>query len=155
IVPCPKCGVQTALSGTNVRPGNCGHCRAEVARPATWGEDPTSCYKCLRAGRAAFAHDTVLGMVTWEQAMEGLTHGVPGLRRDDFELVPSEDDPEWMRARVPGKHLLELVRTPTYITWQGEQWQFCCGRPMIYLGELKETDFERRAPDGDGRALLG
>jgi uncharacterized protein CbrC (UPF0167 family) len=93
-------------------------------------------------------------MVPWEQAAEGLTHGVPGLDRRDHELVPSEEDPDWMRAKVPSGLLFELLRTPGYITWQGEQWQFCCGRPGIYLGEWKEDDFDRRAPDGDGQALF-
>jgi hypothetical protein len=49
-------------------------------------------------------------MVTWEQAAEGLTHGVPGLERGDFESV--------------------------------------------YLGEWKEEEFVRRAPDGDGEMLF-
>jgi uncharacterized protein CbrC (UPF0167 family) len=112
------------------------------------------CYACLRAGRAARAKDTVLGLVTWEGAAEGLTHGVPGLESSDFELIPSDDDPEWLRARVPSVMLVELLRTPGCVTWQGEQWQFCCGRPSVYLGEWKEEEFERRAPDGDGRTLF-
>jgi uncharacterized protein CbrC (UPF0167 family) len=93
-------------------------------------------------------------MVAWEEAAEGLTHGVPGLERSDFELVPSEEDPEWIRARVPTELLFELLRTPGYVTWQGEEWQFCCGRPGIYLGEWKEDEFHKRAPDGDGLALF-
>ena len=93
-------------------------------------------------------------MVTWDQAVEGLTHGIPGLKSADFEVVPAEDDPEWMRAVVPSHLLLELVRTPSYVTWQGEQWQFCCGKPMVYVGEWQEAEFNRHAPDGDGRALL-
>ncbi len=112
------------------------------------------CYACLRAGQAALVKDTVLGLVTWEGAAEGLTHGVPGLQSGDFELIPSADDPEWLRARVPAAMLFELLRTPGYVTWQGEQWQFCCGRPSVYLGEWKEEEYERLAPDGDGRKLF-
>jgi uncharacterized protein CbrC (UPF0167 family) len=93
-------------------------------------------------------------MVTWDQAVAGLTHGVPGLERSDFELVASEDDPEWLRARVASELLFELVRTPDYVTWQGEQWQFCCGRPCVYLGAWKEAEFDTQEPPGDGLALL-
>jgi uncharacterized protein CbrC (UPF0167 family) len=93
-------------------------------------------------------------MVTLEHALEGLTHGVPGLSRDDFELIPTEGEPEWMRARVDPSLLLELVRTPSYHTWQGERWQFCCGRPAVFVGEWKEKDFSRRTVDGKGKALF-
>ena len=30
-------------------------------------------------------------MISWEQAFEGITHGVPELNRTDFEMVPKED----------------------------------------------------------------
>lgn len=151
IVACPKCGIENAVRGES---SVCRSCRADVLCPSASEESLTACFRCLRAGRAAFTKDTVLGMVTWEQAIEGLTHGVPGLASEDFELVPSDDDPEWMRAKVSPSLLLELVRTPPYTTWQGERWHFCCGKPMIYVGEWKETEFKRHAPDGDGKAFF-
>jgi hypothetical protein len=55
-----------------------------------------ACYSCLRQGRAAITKDTELGMVSWEQAFEGVTHGIPGLAHPDFELVPKEND--WVGA---------------------------------------------------------
>jgi uncharacterized protein CbrC (UPF0167 family) len=50
--------------------------------------------------------------------------------------------------------LLELIHTPGYTTWQGEQWQFCCDRPMIYVGTWGQEEFEKHAPGGDGRAFF-
>ena len=88
-------------------------------------------------------------MISWDQAFDGVTHGVPGLRRTDFELVPKEDD--WVGVRLPKATMFELLRTPTYNTIQGEGWLFCCRQPMIFVGEWSRQDFTRRAPDGDGR----
>ncbi len=84
--------------------------------------------------------------------MEGVTHGVPGLNRTDFEMVPKEDD--WVGARLPREMMFELLRTPTYNTIQGERWQFCCRQPMVFLGEWSREEFSRRAPDGDGRRFF-
>jgi uncharacterized protein CbrC (UPF0167 family) len=114
------------------------------------GEDEIKvCYHCLRAGRAALTKDTELGMISWEQAFEGVTHGVPGLDRADFEMVPKEDD--WVGARLPPETMFEMLRTPTYTSIQGDRWQFCCRRPMVFAGAWSREEFTRRAPDGDGR----
>jgi uncharacterized protein CbrC (UPF0167 family) len=110
------------------------------------------CYACLRHGKAAMTKDTELGMISWEQALEGVTHGVPGLSRADFELVPREGG--WIGARLPKETMLELLRMPTYISIQGDRWQFCCRRPMIFMGTWGNDDFARNAPDGDGRRLF-
>jgi uncharacterized protein CbrC (UPF0167 family) len=91
-------------------------------------------------------------MISWEQAFEGVTHGVPGLNRSDFEMVPKEDD--WVGARLPQEMMFELLRTPTYSSIQGERWQFCCGRPMVFLGEWSRAEFAQRATDGDGRRFF-
>ncbi|WP_181448805.1 CbrC family protein [Nonomuraea aridisoli] len=67
--------------------------------------------------------------------MAGRTHGVPDFgHAPGFELEPPGED-DWVAVRIPSAVLLELVRTPTYSTWQGEQWLFCCGDAMTYLGE--------------------
>jgi uncharacterized protein CbrC (UPF0167 family) len=47
--------------------------------------------------------------------------------------------------------MFELLRTPTYKSIQGEVWQFCCCRPMVFIGEWSREEFARRAPDGDGQ----
>lgn len=110
------------------------------------------CFACLRAGHAAITKDTELGMVSWEQAVEGLTHGRPGLTHADFELVSTGSD--WTRARVDQATLFEMIRTPTYSTIQGERWMFCCKRPMVFVGAWDRSDFAEQAPDRDGKTFL-
>lgn len=61
------------------------------------------------------------GRVSWEQALSGLTHGVPGLKNDKLTGVDNGDG--WYGAVIPGQHLLELLRTPTPPTIQGETSQ--------------------------------
>ncbi len=59
-----------------------------------------------------------------------------------------------MGVRVPQEHLFELLRTPSYVTWQGECWLFCCEEPMVYLGSWGQDEFTNHALDGDGKALF-
>ena len=92
-------------------------------------------------------------MVSWEQSVSGVTHGLPGgLPRPDFEAVELEEG--WVGARIPGTHLSELVRTPTYLTIQGDRWLFCCVAPMTYVGPWSRADFSVRARGGDGESLF-
>lgn len=67
---------------------------------------------------------------------------------------PGGRDFDWEAVRVPHVHLMELLRTPTYSTWQGEHWLFCCQQPMVYLGEWSPQNFEQYAGAGKGRALF-
>jgi uncharacterized protein CbrC (UPF0167 family) len=122
--------------------------------PELLSETLCVCYQCLRGGKAALTKDTEFGMVSWEQTLAGVTHGVPGLGliQSDFELVPLGSD--WVWARIPQEHLFELLRTPTYITWQGERWLFCCKSPMVYLGSWEQDQFANYAPGVDGKALF-
>jgi uncharacterized protein CbrC (UPF0167 family) len=146
---CPKCGTLNGLDANNREDGPCRQCQAAVPFPAIRDGEIKACYSCLRSGKAAITKDTELGMVSWEQAFEGVTHGIPGLDRSDFEMVPKEDD--WVGARLPQEVMFELLRTPTYNSIQGECWQFCCRRPMVFIGEWGRDEFARRAPDGDGQ----
>lgn len=164
ILSCPSCGRHTALDVSDRKAAPCLHCKAQVPFPQLPGEPPRACYGCVRTGRVAFAQDTELGLVTWASAREGLTLGRPGLRRTDFELVPIpveegfEDEGQWMRARVERLYLLELVGTPSYMTWQGERWLFCCKRPMTFIGRWTKKDFTARAKAGEEvtpRSALG
>ncbi len=77
---------------------------------------------------------TEFGMVSCDQAFQGVTHGVPGLRTDQFEVVLMDPEEDWYGVRVPSEHLWELLRTPGFHSWQDECWLFCCHRPMTYLG---------------------
>lgn len=91
-------------------------------------------------------------MISFDQVVEGLTHGVPKLKRSDFDVVKTGSG--WDRVRLPKEMMLELVRTPTYATIQGECWQFCCRRPMVFIGTWSRADFAARAPDSNGQNLF-
>ncbi len=147
--PCPACGTENGFDADDREDGSCRGCETAVPFPDLGGDEIKSCYSCLRSGKAAITKDTELGMISWEQAFAGVTHGLPGLDRTDFELVPKGDD--WVGARLPQEMMFELLRTPTYNSIQGERWQFCCRRPMVFVGEWSREEFARRAPDGDGR----
>lgn len=148
---CATCRIVNGLEVSDAASVNCRACEDLVVFPEL-PDEIVVCHTCLRDGRAAITKDTELGMVSWEQAFEGVTHGVPGLTHPDFELVPRGDD--WVGARVPQASLFELLRTPTYETIQGERWLFCCGAPMVFLGSWSQDRFTREAPDGDGRAYF-
>jgi uncharacterized protein CbrC (UPF0167 family) len=127
----------------------CRLCETIVPFPDLAADEIKVCYACLHSGKAAITKDTELGMISWEQAFEGVTHGIPGLDRADFETVLKDDD--WVGARLPKEVMFDLLRMPTYSSIQGERWQFCCKQPMVFVGEWGRVEFARRAPDGDGR----
>jgi uncharacterized protein CbrC (UPF0167 family) len=152
MLDCPSCGVANGLDASDREDGPCRQCEGAVPFPSIDDDEIKSCYSCLRAGRAAITKDTELGMVSWEQAFEGVTHGLPGLDRPDFEMVPKEDG--WVGARLPQEVMFELLRMPTYSSIQGERWQFCCRQPMVFVGEWSREEFNRRATDNNGRRLF-
>ncbi len=96
--------------------------------------------------------DTEFGLIGHQEALRGVTHGVPALDCPDFEMVPQEDD--WVGVRLPIPTMLELLRTPGYSSIQGETWLFCCKAPMIYIGGWSRQTFSEMAPDGNGRAFF-
>lgn len=152
MVACPKCGAENGMDADDREEQGCVSCGSSIPFPIESEEDILTCYSCLRSGKAAITSDTELGAVFWEVAAEGRTHGVPGLNHPDFEMV--ETDSGWVQARVEKEHLYELLRTPNYSTIQGEVWQFCCKRPMTYVGTWRQADFDLHASDGNGRALF-
>jgi uncharacterized protein CbrC (UPF0167 family) len=130
ILPCPNCGTANGLDADDREDGRCRSCRALVPFPEVEEENLLVCHACLRAGHAALKKDTTLGMISWEQAL-------------DTDA-----------ARPSREAVLELLRTPTYVTIQGEQWELCCERPMVYLGQWTQDEFNAAAPDGDGQTLF-
>jgi uncharacterized protein CbrC (UPF0167 family) len=152
MMDCPSCGAVNGLAADDRLDQPCLMCRSSVPFPEIADEEIKGCYTCLRAGKAAISQDTELGMISWEQALAGVTHGVPGLQRTDFELVDQGDG--WFGARLPNEMMFELLRTPAYCSIQGERWQFCCKQPMIFIGEWTREEFTLRAPDGDGEAYF-
>jgi uncharacterized protein CbrC (UPF0167 family) len=151
VVSCATCGTEVGLDAEDREDRTCTQCGESLAFPPV-PERLLCCFSCLRHGRAAITKDTELGMVTWEYASAGVTHGLPGLYRSDFEMVPTDSD--WVGARVDRRLLLEMVRTPTYSTIQGERWKFCCQQPMVFLGSWSQDEFTAGAPDGDGKAFF-
>jgi uncharacterized protein CbrC (UPF0167 family) len=152
-------------------PGPCVVCGAEAderlrlvggARVVSQGRpsdaqstaDDAVCVPCLRAGHVAFTRDTEFGMVRFEDAVAGHTHGMPGLKSaDGFPLSPADED-GWVRVEIPALVLLELVRTPGYETWQGENWLFCCGSAMVYIGQWTRDDVFRHVPGDPAAAFV-
>lgn len=152
IIPCSKCGSLNGLDADDREDSSCRSCGTLIPFPKLTDEEIVVCYDCLRLGKAAITKDTELGMVSWEQAFDGITNGIPGLNRPEFEMVPLEDD--CVGVRLPQKVMFELLRTPTYSTIQGDRWLFCCQAPMICLGEWSRDEFSKRAPDGDGQKFF-
>ncbi len=139
IVSCPKCSNKVALDADYQRDTKCNSCGEEIKFPNfDNNKNIVVCYECLRKGYAALTKDTELGMITHETAMSGITHGVPGLNRPEFETVSLDDD--WVGVKLSKDIMFELLRTPGYHSWQGEQWLFCCNYPMTYLGEWTMAD---------------
>lgn len=149
VIECASCGAENGLDADDRCDGNCHACGAGIKFPPIPEERILCCYTCLRTGRAAITKDTMFGMISFDQVVEGLTHGVPKLKRSDFDVVKT--DSGWDRVRLPKEMMLELVRTPTYATIQGECWQFCCRRPMVFIGTWSRADFAARAPDSNGQ----
>jgi len=154
IASCTRCGTANALDSEDRKDAPCTKCRNAISFPPNDPDDELHvCFGCLREGKAAFTQDTEIGMVRWQDAVVGMTHGRPGLRQTDFELSPGKSK-GWLQARVPSEVLMELTRTPSYTTWQGEQWLFCCRKPMTFLGAWDAADFNHNAQDGVGRVLF-
>ncbi|MEO6811656.1 MAG: CbrC family protein, partial [Isosphaeraceae bacterium] len=128
ILSCPACGGENGLDADSQSDIRCRSCEALVSLPELLKtkKQLLVCYACLQAGNAAMTKDTEFGMVSWEQAFRGVTHGLPGLQTDQFERVLVSPEEDWYGARIPAEHLWELLRTPSFHSWQGERWLFCC-----------------------------
>jgi hypothetical protein len=116
IIRCPVCGVENGLSAHDRKDVACRYCSSAFPFPESLKAQNQLlvCYECLRAGKAAMTKDAEFGMVSWDQAFEGVTHGIPRLRTDQFEIVPIDPDEDWYGVRVPNEHLWELLRTPGF-----------------------------------------
>ncbi len=110
--------------------------------------------------------NTEYGLVRYEDAVAGAPWGyADDHRKARSHLAMSEDGTGFARIIVPAdssdtpavlprEWLIELTRTPTYSTTQGESWLFHCTRPMVYVGEWGKAEFNAHAPNGDGEALF-
>lgn len=140
IQSCPNCRADNYLDCHDWKDLSCRSCSATVTFPDAMRKlkNIYICYGCLRAGKGVMAKSTEFGLVSWEQAIRGVTNGVPGLQTDEFERVLLDAAEDWYGVRVPQDHLFELLHTPGYLSWQDERWLFCCKRPMTYLGNWND-----------------
>ena len=136
ILPCPSCGTENGFDARGRADAPCRSCGSPFPfpEPLKAKKEILVCYDCLRAGKASIMKVTEFGLVSWDEAFRGITNGEPGLRTDQFEVVPIDPDEDWYGVRVPTEHLWELLRTPGFHSWQGERWLFCCRQPMAFLG---------------------
>lgn len=165
IAPCSACGTQIPFDADDRPTTQCPSCAnvepfPELALPLPPPAGPPDfdgglmgCYACLRSGRAALTKDTEFGMIRWQDAIRGTTHGLPGDPKPEFETTPPNAD-GWRSYKMDPQHMLELTRTPAYSTWQGERWLFCCSAPMVFLGTWGLKELNATAADGDGMALF-
>lgn len=164
---CASCGTLT-YAAADGRPEPCHQCSEPVCLESPI-EEEHGCWQCLRSGAWASTKDTEAGLVTPLHAAAGETHGRPYPPGALAETAWSESEDEgttlggwpvgppnadgWRAARVPSSVLNDLVRTPTYVTWQGDASLFHCGTAMRYLGLWGKADFTRAAQNGSAQEL--
>ena len=90
------------------------------------------CLKCLQDGRFIVPHVTDVGDI-----------GADGLL-----------EPEAFNRLFSEESMRELARTPNFIANQESVWLTHCNDFMGYLGEWGQDDFNRNAPDHNGRATF-
>lgn len=139
-VPCDLCGKTTACFSLDF--ADCEELFPTGGRLSSdQRQGKLGCYDCLCIGRFEFSHTTEVGTLLSPRFLQQY----PDL---DLPLPPVE---------FPKSAITQLRRTPTYISWQGEEsspWLVHCGDFMVYLGSWQPADFLRNAPNGDGRALF-
>lgn len=99
-------------------------------------EGKLGCYACLREGRFEFWHDTEFGLLD--------ENGLDNIYKRDI-AVP---------ASLAIEKLIELKRTPQFITLQQGLWLTHCDDFMVYKGTWEPKDFYSNSKDGDGKALF-
>jgi hypothetical protein len=137
---CPQCGTTHVLDCASPLSPNCRSCNRLVIQPDA---EILITYDELRAGVGLITKDTEVGMVSWEQLETGWSHGIPSEERLSGFITREDPDGEdgWFQAKLDPDDIYELLRTPTYVTWQGECWLFHDQRPMVYVGEWDDEDF--------------
>lgn len=99
-------------------------------------KDKIGCYECLRKGEFEFWHDTEYGVLDEKGLSKVYSHNI-------------ESPPKLSESL-----LLELRRTPQFITYQQEIWLTHCDDFMVYKGTWQPLDFYKNSPTGDGRDLF-
>ena len=99
-------------------------------------EGKVGCFNCLRNGLFEFWHDTEFGMLD--------ENGLTKVYKHNMENPP----------QVENEKLIELRRTPQFISWQQELWLTHCDDFMVYKGTWTPKDFHTNSEDGNGRKLF-
>lgn len=136
VLPCPVCGAENTYPGRLCRSCGAPAFLSSLLQADTEKHEPIPvCYDCVRSGKATIGKGTEFGYVTREEAVAGVTRSWLNPREgDQFEIVTLDQGEDWYGARIPSEHLWELLRTPSFYTWQDDEWLFCCRRPMVYMG---------------------
>jgi uncharacterized protein CbrC (UPF0167 family) len=136
-VPCPNCGDPTLVRRKTRAADRHEPCQACQTRVTLDGVLATAAADALRRGVPTKLRGCVgcLRAGRWAQ-----TH--------DTEVGTVG----WERSASPAWRS-ELVGTPRYATFQGEEWLFCHDLPMAFLGEWGQEEFEDARP-GAGQALF-
>ncbi|PQO36781.1 hypothetical protein C5Y96_06330 [Blastopirellula marina] len=154
VVRCPQCQTENGLRANCPGTFACQSCASSLTLPGrSKREGVRICFSCLREGKGAIGKDTEFGAVWWENALLGHTHGVPGLKAAGFETVILDPEENWAGVRLSQEKLFELLRTPSFSTWQGEIWLFCCKSPMTYIGEWQSVSASLE--EEESRKLFG
>lgn len=142
VVHCPNCHAEHGLSTSDRKNLPCHECGTVTHFPDDLLalDDIHCCHQCLNEGRAYISKDTELGMIAWEQMLEGMTLGCPKVPDGAYEVVP--DSNGWYRVTLTKDDMLQLLKTPNYESWQGVHWLFCCKKPMTFLGEKTAEELE-------------
>ncbi len=147
VVRCLACGADNGLDADDRDAEVCHRCAELVEFPRGMPDEIVVCYAALRAGRAAISKDTEYGMITWESAQCGLTEGPPGggRSRQSSRAPLSALCEDRAGTKLDPEVMLELLRTPTYISWQGERWLFEGRTPGVFIGCWDAADFAAHA----------
>lgn len=150
-VTCAQCSEENPVSGEAAKSTPCKRCGSSL--PISSHDSTTACFDCFRQGRATTVQDTELGMLTPDDVDILQASGSSSSRYKPLlnrliastkrmirgSTVPDHEPANYWRSKgIAVEDLVELTRTPNYLTWQGERWLFCCQKPMRYLGELDE-----------------
>jgi uncharacterized protein CbrC (UPF0167 family) len=157
IRPCSSCRASMGLRmGWWDQPPvatDCPACGVPNPWPDGLPRDPLrACYKCIRRGKVAVAHETELGMLEYPLSARGLVRGgkykraeLEGMGFRTTVLETYDDGSQSVAARLPPELLAEMHRTPRYLNLQREYWPWHCGQYMAFVGHWRQDDFHRVA----------
>ena len=92
------------------------------------------CIECLKTIEIVTIHNTAFGFVT--------------------NNLPKDLEHESAKKHVSKEAFEEMLRTPTFLSLQGEQWLGHCDDFMDYIGTWEAPDFTNESEDGNGKKLF-